>query len=78
MIVIMCEVVGQFWAFQLDTNLPPILPGLSNNLPHAPRSYAPFSDFHVGKVKKVCDNNLPHAGYGRISISGTFETLARI
>ena len=38
--------------FLLDNNLSPILPRLSNNLPHAPRSYAGFRDFHGGKVKK--------------------------
>ena len=71
MIVIMCEGVRRLWAFQLDTNLSPILPRLSNNLPYSPRSYAPFSDFHVEKVKKVCDNNLPHAGYGAVCVENS-------
>ncbi len=55
-----------FYCFimQLDTNLPSILLELSNNQPYAPRGYAGFSDFRVGKVKKVCDINLTYAGYG--------------
>ncbi len=57
--------------FLLDNNLSPILPRLSNNLPHAPRSYAGFRDFHGGKVKKVCDNNLTHAGYGALCVEGS-------
>ncbi len=67
-----------FRTFQLDNNLSPILPRRSSNLPHFPRSYAPFSDFHVGKVKKVCDINLTHAGYGRLDVAGVFEFLAGI
>ncbi len=67
-----------FQALQLDNNLSPILPRLSNNLPHAPRSYAGFSDFHSKKVKKVCDNNLTHAGYGSLNIAGVFEFLAEL
>ena len=67
-----------FQALQLDNNLSPIFPRLSNNLPHAPRSYAGFSDFHVGKVKKVCDINLTYAGYGSLNIAGVFEFLAEL
>lgn len=74
MIVIMREAVRRLWAFQLDTNLPSILPRLSNNLPYAPRSYAPFSDFHSKKVKKICDNNLPLAGYGALCIASSLPT----
>lgn len=57
--------------FLLDTNLPPSSPRLSNNLPYAPRSYAPFSDFRKNNVKKVCDNNLPLAGYGAICVENS-------
>ena len=57
--------------FLLDNNLSPILPRLGNNLPHAPRSYAGFSDFYSKKVKKVCDNNLPHAGYGAVCVENS-------
>ena len=35
---------------------------------HTPRSYAGFSDFHVGKVKKVCDIDLTHVGYGALCL----------
>lgn len=66
------------FAFQLDTNLPSILLKLSTNVPYPPRSYAGFSDFHVGKVKKVCDINLTYAGYGRLDVAGVFEFLAGI
>ena len=55
----------------LDTNLPSILLKLSTNVPYAPRSYAGFSDFRVGKVKKVCDNNLTHAGYGALCVESS-------
>ena len=52
----------------LDTNLPSILLKLSTNVPYAPRSYAGFSDFRVGKVKKVCDINLTYGGYGAVCV----------
>ena len=60
---------------QFDNNLPPILPQLSINLPHSPRSYAGFSDFRSKKVKKVCDNNLTHAGYGAICVEKSLPGL---
>ena len=60
-----------FQALQLDNNLSPIFPRLSNNLPHAPRSYAGFSDFHSKKVKKVCDINLTYAGWGALCVENS-------
>ena len=62
----------------LDTNLPSILLKLSTNVPYAPRSYAGFSDFRSKKVKKVCDINLTHAGYGQLDVAGVFEFLTGI
>ena len=41
------------------------------NEPHTPRSYAGFSDFYVEKVKKVCDINLIHAGYGALCLASS-------
>ena len=55
----------------LDTNLPSILLKLSTNVPYAPRSYAGFSDFRVGKVKKVCDINLTYAGDGALCVESS-------
>ncbi len=56
---------------QLDTNLPSIFLLLDTNLSYALRSYAGFSDFHSKKVKKVCDNNLTHAGYGALCVASS-------
>ena len=53
---------------QLDTNLPSIFLPLDTNLSYAQRSYAGFNDFRSKKVKKVCDNNLTHAGYGALCV----------
>ena len=53
---------------QLDTNPLSILSQLSISEPYAPRSYAGFSDFRVGKVKKVCDINLTYAGWGALCV----------
>ena len=39
--------------------------------PHTPRSYAGFSDFHMGKVKKVCDINLTYAGWGALCVENS-------
>ena len=55
---------GGLQSFQLDNNSPSILPRLSSNQPYSQRSYAGFSDLHLKKVKKVCDNNLTYAGCG--------------
>lgn len=49
---------------------------LANHTPHEVMRVPAI--FTLKKVKKVCDNNLPLAGYGRININGTFETLARL
>ncbi len=38
-----------------------------------PRSYAGFSDFYSKKVKKVCDNNLTHAGYGALCVENSLS-----
>ena len=63
---------------QLDTNSPSILPRLSNNQPHSPRSYATFSDFHSKKVKKVCDINLTYVRYGALRVASSLPTWGEI
>ncbi|MCM1200972.1 MAG: hypothetical protein NC312_07055 [Bacteroides fragilis] len=49
LVLVMEKVMAVLRTYQLDNNLPPILPQLSNNEPHAPRSYAAFSDFQSKK-----------------------------